>query len=522
MTNKKFDNLRKRAEERLGFAKDDISEMTENDVRKALHELRTHQIELEMQNEELRKTQIELEQSRKNFSDLYDFAPEGYLTVSDKGIIIEANLTATVMLGVTRSALIKRPLAQFIFPEDQDIYYQHHKKVFETDLHQACELRMLGSFGTPFWVHLKANAVQDDDGVPMGRFVLTDITAQKQAELAMLRENEGQYREERDKLQKFFDVAEVMLLAINASQEVILINKKGCDILGYSQDEIIGKNWFDNFLPERLREEVVKIFNKLVAGEVGPVEHFKNPILNKNGEERLIAWHNGVWCDENGHFMYSVGSGEDITERERAEEELRLQSEIINKMTEGVYLVRMDGIIVYTNPKFEEMFGYDPGGMIGRHASMLNYPNEKNPEETAREILDILDKDGIWQGEIQNIRKDGTPFWCYASVVVFDHSKHGKVLVAVHTDITARREFEEERKKLLTKLQNALNEIRTLKGILPFCSFCKKIRNDTGYWEQVDVYITRHSEADISHSICPDCARKNYPEIFDSEPSKNK
>ncbi len=85
----------------------------------------------------------------------------------------------------------------------------------------------------------------------------------------------------------------------------------------------------------------------------------------------------------------------------------------------------------------------------------------------------------------------------------------------VMVDITRRKKAEEEREKLINELQQALKEIKTLRGILPLCSFCKKIRDDKGYWEQVDVYIHKYSEADISHSICPDCMKKHYPEEYE-------
>ena len=96
-----------------------------------LHELRVHQIELEMQNEELRRTQAELEASRARYFDLYDLAPVGYFTLSEKGLILEANLTAATLLGVARGDLVKQPLPRFILPEDQDIYYLHRKQLLK-------------------------------------------------------------------------------------------------------------------------------------------------------------------------------------------------------------------------------------------------------------------------------------------------------------------------------------------------------------------------------------------------------
>jgi len=137
------------------------------------------------------------------------------------------------------------------------------------------------------------------------------------------------------------------------------------------------------------------------------------------------------------------GIFQDITERKHAEDELRLHGEITANMAEGVYLVRVDdGVIVYTNPAFVRMFGYEPGELIGKHVSIVNAPSDKSPEETAKQIFEILDKTGSWKGEINNIKKDGTPFWCYANVSMFDHPAYGKVLVTVHTDITKRKQAE--------------------------------------------------------------------------------
>ncbi len=114
----------------------------------------------------------------------------------------------------------------------------------------------------------------------------------------------------------------------------------------------------------------------------------------------------------------------DITDRKREEAELRFQSEIMNNMAEAVYLIRMkDGIIVYSNSQFEALFGYGPGEMIGKHVSIVNAPAEKSPEDTAAEIISSLSEKGYWKGEVKNIRKDGTIFWCYANVSIFEHSQ---------------------------------------------------------------------------------------------------
>ena len=123
---------------------------------KLLQELQVHQIELTMQNEELRIAQEELEKSRAQYFDLYDLAPVGYLTVTEQGIINLANLTATTLLGVNRSALFKTPFANYINKDDRDIYFKLHKALFEKTTPQECELRITNNGGQIFWAHLRA------------------------------------------------------------------------------------------------------------------------------------------------------------------------------------------------------------------------------------------------------------------------------------------------------------------------------------------------------------------------------
>jgi PAS domain S-box-containing protein len=130
-------------------------------------------------------------------------------------------------------------------------------------------------------------------------------------------------REEKNKLQNYLDLAGVILVAIDADQKVSLINKKGCEILGYEEKEIVGKNWFDTFIPEKSRDKVKAEFRRFVDGEIDPGEYFENPILTRSGGERIIAWHNAVLRDEKGNIASTSSSGEDITERRRMDEALR-------------------------------------------------------------------------------------------------------------------------------------------------------------------------------------------------------
>jgi len=132
---------------------------------------------------------------------------------------------------------------------------------------------------------------------------------------------EEELQRERQKAQRYLDVAGVLILVIDSDQKVSLINNKGCQILGCEEKEIIGKNWFDTFIPERVRDEVEAVFEKLMTGEIEPVEYYENPVLTSSGEERIIAWHNTVLTDEAGNTIGTLSSGEDITEGKRMEEE---------------------------------------------------------------------------------------------------------------------------------------------------------------------------------------------------------
>jgi PAS domain S-box-containing protein len=172
---------------------EDLSGLSPDAARNALHELRVHQIELELQNDELRRTQIELEESRARYFELYDLAPVGYLTIGEKGLVEGANLTASTLLGVARSALVKQPWTRFIFSEDQDVYLTHRANLYASGAPRGCELRLVRSNGQPFWVRLEASLARSDDETRVVRTVLSDITESKQAQRA-LQASEARYR----------------------------------------------------------------------------------------------------------------------------------------------------------------------------------------------------------------------------------------------------------------------------------------------------------------------------------------
>jgi len=210
-----------------------------------------------------------------------------------------------------------------------------------------------------------------------------------------LKLSEERLREERDRAQSYLDVAGVILVLIGSDQRVRLINKKGCEVLGLGENEIVGKNWFDHFLPEGDRENVKMVFSKILSGEMEPYGYVENFVLTSKGEKRMIAWRNTLLRDGSGKGVATLSSGMDITER---------------------------------------------------------------------------------------------------------------------------KQVEAEREQLIKDLQEALAKVKLLRGMLPICASCKKVRDDKGYWRQIEAYIREHSEMEFSHGLCPECLKRLYPDEDLGEP----
>jgi PAS domain S-box-containing protein len=142
-------------------------------------------------------------------------------------------------------------------------------------------------------------------------------------EIAERRRTEQELQLEKERAQQYLDVARVVLVALDNEGRITLINKRGLELLGYREAELVGKNWFETCVPEDLREQTWSIFRQSIAGEVGLVEYYENQVLLKDGTERIVAWHNSILRDASGDVVGTLSSGEDITERLRVERESR-------------------------------------------------------------------------------------------------------------------------------------------------------------------------------------------------------
>ena len=336
--------LRQRAEttlrEKTANTPEQHDTLSQQEPQRMLHELRVHQIELEMQNEELRRAQQELEDSQSRYFDLYDLAPVGYCTVSKFGLILEANLTFATMLDEARGALVTNRFSRFILTGDQHNFYLLRKKLIETNEPQSCELRLLKSDETQFWVNLTANVVTEEAGDPVFRIVISDNTQRKLAE---------------EKLR----VSDLALKAVSqgviitgADQIIISVNDAFKSITGYSEEEILGRNC--NFLHGAVSDPRTV---KAIHLALNSVTEFFGEILNyrKNG---TLFWNDlaiSPICDDNGQLTHFISVIRDISERKRADDQLRTLSRAVEYSPTAIVITDISGKIEYASrqlPRF--------------------------------------------------------------------------------------------------------------------------------------------------------------------------
>jgi PAS domain S-box-containing protein len=269
-TSKRFSDLRKRAEKALQERPQDNLESTElsnEEMLGLIHELQVHQIELEMQNDELRRLQNEIVESRNEYSHLYDFAPVGYFTVKKKGIIEQANLTGAALLGIDRQSLIGKPLTRFIAREDQDTFYLHFLQLLEKNSNHTCEIKMMNYEKTPFYAQLESIAVRsEDENATRLRTAITDITDRKMIDQqlqASLKEKEVLLQEVHHRVKNNMQV----IIAMIDLQCEKIEDKHICDELKKTVDRINSMALVHNQLyksKDFLKVDINKYINNIV------------------------------------------------------------------------------------------------------------------------------------------------------------------------------------------------------------------------------------------------------------------
>jgi PAS domain S-box-containing protein len=257
-------------------------------------------------------------------------------------------------------------------------------------------------------------------------------------EIAHRQNTQQALERERDKAQRYLDIAAVVMVAIDSEQRVGLINDKGCEILGYAEEEILGKNWFDNFLPQRVKDEVKAVFDKFVKEQADAPEYVENLVLTRDGRERLIAWHNTTLKDDEGNFVAILSSGEDITERRRADEALRQSEEkykdLFENAREAILTFDPQGNITDVN-KLVEDYGFKREELIGK--SFFDYISEAHRARAVEDFETLISGRPV-RGEMDVVTLKGTITVEYSDNPIF---REGKVvgIQAILMDVTERK-----------------------------------------------------------------------------------
>jgi PAS domain S-box-containing protein len=190
--------------------------------------------------------------------------------------------------------------------------------------------------------------------------------------------------------------------------------------------------------------------------------------------------------------------------RVQAENMVRYLAAIVESSDDAIYGVKLDGTVVSWNRAAERIYGFRAGEIIGRNVSIL-YPDERLDE-----LIDTMERvkrgDHVGHSETARVRKGGRLVPVAVTISPIKNGD-GKISGAsvIARDITFRKRDEQERIKLIQELTEALGRAKTLAGLLPICASCKRIRDDSGYWQQVEAYISEHSDAIFTHGICPEC-----------------
>ncbi|MGH7181584.1 MAG: PAS domain-containing protein [Nitrospiraceae bacterium] len=338
--------LRQQAEALLRTTKREVAAMPLKDVQQLVYELQVYEIELEMQNEELRRIQIDLEAARDRYVDLYDFAPAGHLTLDTHGKIVEANLRAGALLGVNRKELLGQSLAQFIAASDEGTFHRHCQDVVKTGTRQICEVFLRIEAGVSGkCIVVESCAIHEGlRPITHWRTALLDITERKQAEIAF--QNSGLF------LQSIVENIPNMVFVKDAKQlRFIQLNRAGEELLGHMRTELIGKSNHDIFLKEEADFFTKTDQETLRTGTL--VDIPEAPIHTKRKGLRFVHTRKIPLLDEMGCPQYLLGISEDITERKHVEEVLQASEAftqaVLNSLFALICVLDKDGVVLRTN-----------------------------------------------------------------------------------------------------------------------------------------------------------------------------
>jgi PAS domain S-box-containing protein len=437
------DTLRKQAEARLSKQKEKTQPVKKADTVRLIHELRVHQIELEIQNEELMQARAETEAALRQFTDLYDFVPVGYFTLTRDGAIQQANLTGAALLGVERGKLVKRRFGLFVDTKSRPTFNAFLAKVFADDKKQTCEVELLKGKTKSFWAQIEATT--DEHGETC-RAVVSDITERKQAEEAL--------KESEEKFRILNTLAPAGIYLTDPEGNCLFTNPRWNEMAGLSSQEALGKGWLNGLHPED-RDIVFSNWEKMVKseGSWGTEYRFRTP-------EGKVTWVYGLATpqrDTSGKTVRYIGLNMDITERKRAEAKYR---DVFENAIEGIFQSTPDGRFLTVNAAMARIYGYEsPDEMIASVGNEIATRLYADPAHRA-EFIRILEQEGLVNDfEMTNLRKDGSVIWTRTSArIIRDAGGATLYYEGFLENVTERKRAEEEIKQINATLEQRVEE----------------------------------------------------------------
>ncbi|HDZ17938.1 MAG TPA: PAS domain S-box protein [archaeon] len=406
-----------------------------------------------------------LRESEERFRLTFENAAIGIAHNGLDGTFLKVNQGLCDIVKYSREELHNLTFHEITHPDDLEADLEYVSQLLDNKIQSfMMEKRYIRKDKSIVWVNLTGSLVREQSGEPKYFIaVIEDITKRKLA-TQKLKESERRYKE-------LIEAIPVGISITTPEGKNLECNSQAYKIFGYeSKESFLQTPVLDLYYDYNDREKLIELHENEILKE------FEVRYKHKDG---TLFWSSLTSIkqkieDQTVH----INSFQDITERKEREEDIRLHGEIMTNISEGVHLVRLDdGIIVYSNPALEEMFGYNPGEMIGKDIAIVNAPTDKTPEKTKDSIMGILAETGEWHGEIKNIKKDGTIFWCYANVSLFDHPKYGKVLVSAHTDITKRKKAQKKLIESEMRYKHLANEMEMILDYLPGLIFYKDASN---------------------------------------------
>ncbi len=445
---KRATGLPKKAKKKPTKSVDSYKNISAPDIKKLIHELQVHQVELESQNEQLRQAQIEATEAQEKYADLFDFAPVGYFTIDKKGYIIDANITGASLLGFDRLSLIKQPFHRFVIPSQQSIFLSHLRDAIGTRSKQTCQLKLTRKDGSLFDALIETVIVTDRKGRKIDHYMscVTDITSIAETEEA-LRESERNLAEaDREKSDILGSISDCFY-ALDKDLRFIFVNKAAEKMWNLSQADLIGHKIEDVFVG--LIDTSLSKFRQVLEEQIPQHYEIYSKVIQRWGEMRVYPTRNGLSI----YFQ-------DITERKRAEEALQRSEERFRQLADSTFegiLIHDKGVILDVNQALTRLTGYHYEEAIGKSALTFIAP------ESQKEVLHRLQNPSVATFEISLMKKDGTT--CLMEAAGKDITYGGKVVrVVALRDITEREQADEALRKSEERFRQLAHA--TFEGIL--------------------------------------------------------